>query len=127
MKIRGLLAGVVAILLLSGVTGAWAEGAKSRQVTVTGRVVDNTCLLGMGLKGEGHRECAIGCEKAGARSSLLDEKANVLYTLMADKPFVDPDAKLRDHLEGIVTIKGNLYEAPGGQKVLAIVEVQAAK
>jgi len=40
---------------------------------------------------------------------------------------VDPDAKLRDHLEGIVTIKGNLYEAPGGQKILAIVEVQAMK
>lgn len=127
MKISGRLVGVVAILLLGGVTGAWAEGAKSRQVTVTGRVVDNTCLLGMGLKGEGHLECAIGCEKAGARSSLLDEKANVLYTLMADKPFVDPNGKLRAHLEGIVTITGNLFEAPGGQKILAIGDVQAAK
>src|SRR5712664_1618466 len=119
MRIRGRLACVVAVLVLSGVTGAWAEGAKSRQVTVTGRVVDNTCFLGMGLKGEGHRECAIGCEKAGARSSLLDEKANVLYTLMADKPFVDPNTLIREHLERVVTVKGDLYEAPGGQKVLA--------
>src|SRR5881409_3875419 len=97
----------------------------TRPVTVTGRVVDNICMLGMGLKGEGHRECAIGCDKAGARMALLDEKANVLYTLMADKPFVDPNSQIREHLERIVTINGDLYEAPGGQKVLAIKEVQA--
>ncbi len=112
-------------VLALGAGPAWAQGAKSKPVTVTGRVVDNTCLLSMGAKGEGHLECAIGCEKAGARSSLLDEKANVLYILMADKPFVDPNAKLRAHLERVVTVKGDLYEGPGGQKVLAIVDVVA--
>ena len=127
MKTWCRLAGVVTVLVLIGTSGAWAQGAKFKEVTVTGRVVDNICWLGMGLKGEGHRECAIGCDKAGARMALLDEKANVLYTLMADKPFVDPTAKIREHLERIVTIKGNLYEAPGGQKVLAIVDVQAPK
>jgi hypothetical protein len=81
----------------------------------------------MGLKGEGHRECAIGCDQAGVRMALLDEKANVLYTLMADKPFVDPNDKIREHLERVVTIKGDLYDAPGGQKVLAIKEVQPAQ
>src|SRR6266446_7681596 len=49
------------------------------------------------------------------------------YTLMADKPFVDPNTQIRDHLERVVTIKGDLYEAPGGQKVLAIKEVQTAR
>lgn len=126
MKTWWRLAAIVGVLLL-GASGAWAQGAKFRQVTVTGRVVDNICMLGMGLKGEGHRECAIACDKAGVRMSLLDEKANVLYALMADKPVVDPNAKIREHLERIVTVKGNLYEAPGGQKVLAIVDVQAAK
>ena len=58
--------------------------------------------------------------------SALDEKANVLSTLMADKPFVDPNTQIRDHLERVVTIKGDLYEVPGGQKVLAIKEVQTA-
>jgi len=109
------------------VTGAAAQAAKGKPVTVTGRVVDNICMLGMGLKGEGHRECAMGCDKAGVRMALLDEKANVLYTLMADKPFVDPNTQIREHLERVVTIKGDLYEAPGGQKVLAIKEVQPAK
>ncbi len=121
------LSGAAVVLVLLGASGGWAQGAKFKQVTVTGRVVDNICMLGMGLKGEGHRECAIACDKAGVRMSLLDEKANVLYVLMADKPVVDPNAKIREHLEQIVTIKGNLYEAPGGQKVLAIVDVEPQK
>jgi hypothetical protein len=43
----------------------------------------------------------MGCDKAGVRMALLDEKANV-------------------------PIKGDLYNAPGGQKVLAIKEAQPA-
>lgn len=119
--------GLVVAVIMIGAGGAWAAGAKSKPVTVTGRVVDNICMLGMGLKGEGHRECAVGCDKAGVRMSLLDEKANVLYTLMADKPFVDPNTQIREHLERVVTVKGDLYEAPGGQRVLAIKEVQAPR
>src|SRR5215470_13894329 len=119
----GALAGTFVVVLA---TVAAAQAPKGKPATVTGRVVDNVCMLGMGLKGEGHRECAIGCDKAGARMALLDEKANVLYTLMADKPFADPNEKIREHLERVVTIKGDLYDAPGGQKVLAIKDVQPA-
>ena len=125
MKVWCRIMAVTVAVLALGTGSAWAQGAKSRAVTVTGRVVDNTCLLTMGLKGDGHRECAIDCDKAGARMSLLDEKANVLYTLMADKPLIDPNGKIREHFEGIVTITGDLYEAPGGQQILAIKEVRA--
>ena len=121
------VAALTVTLLVVVATGAAAQAPKGKPTTVTGRVVDNICMLGMGLKGESHRECAMGCDKAGVRMALLDEKANVLYTLMADKPFADPNEKIREHLERIVTIKGDLYEAPGGQKVLAIKEVQPAK
>ncbi len=120
----GALAGAIVILMAAG---AAAQSVKGKPVTVTGLVVDNVCMLTMGQKGEGHRECALGCDKAGVRMALLDEKANVLYTLMADTPFVDPNSLIREHLERVVTIKGDLYEAPGGQKVLAIKEVQAAR
>jgi hypothetical protein len=120
----GALAGAIVMLMAAG---AAAQSVKGKPVTVTGLVVDNVCMLTMGQKGEGHRECALGCDKAGVRMALLDEKANVLYTLMADKPFVDPNSLIREHLERVVTIKGDLYEAPGGQKVLAIKEVQAAR
>ena len=120
----GALAGTFLLLMA---TGAAAQAAKSKPVTVTGRVVDNICWLSMGQKGEGHRECAIGCDKAGVRMALLDEKANVLYTLMADKPFVDPNSQIREHLERVVTVKGDLFEVAGGQKILAIKEVQVAR
>ena len=59
--------------------------------------------------------------------ALLDEKANVLYTLMGDKPFVDPNSQIREHLERVVTVKGDLFEVAGGQKILAIKEVQTAR
>src|SRR5438876_12325228 len=119
----GILVGTFVLLMAAGVA---AQTASGKPVTVTGRIVDNVCMLTMGQKGEGHRECAIGCDKAGVRMSLLDEKANVLYALMADKPFVDPNTQIREHLERVVTIKGDLFDAPGGQKVLAIKEVQPA-
>ena len=80
------LSGAAVVLVLFGASGGWAQGAKFKQVTVTGRVVDNICMLGMGLKGDGHRDCAIACDKAGVRMSLLDEKANVLYALMPTSP-----------------------------------------
>ena len=120
----GALAGTFVLLMA---TGAAAQAAKSQPVTVTGRVVDNICWLSMGQKGEGHRECAIGCDKAGVRMALLDEKANVLYTLMGDKPFVDPNSQIREHPERVVTVKGDLFEVAGGQKILAIKEVQAGR
>jgi hypothetical protein len=126
MKVYGRIAGLVVVLVAAGTGMVWAQALKPKPVTVTGRVVDNICMLSMGQKGEGHRECAIGCDKAGVRMALLDEKANVLYTLMADKPFVDPNSQIREHLERVVTVTGDLYEAPGGQKVLAIKQVRVA-
>jgi hypothetical protein len=127
MRVWSRIGALAATLVIVAASGAAAQAPKGKPATVTGRVVDNICMLGMGLKGEGHRECAIGCDKAGVRMALLDEKANVLYTLMADKPFADPNEKIREHLERVVTIRGDLYEAPGGQKVLAIKEVQPAQ
>lgn len=124
-RYRGL--GLAVVIVMLGIGTARAQAVKPTSVVVTGRVVDNICMLGAGLKGELHRECAMGCDKAGVRMALLDEKANVLYTLIADKPFVDPNGRIREHLERLVTIKGDLYAAPGGQKVLAIKEVTIAQ
>lgn len=72
---RGGVLGLAVVILLVVAGEGWAQAAKSRP----GRVVDNICMLGAGLKGEQHRECAIACDKAGVRMALLDEKAIVLY------------------------------------------------
>lgn len=102
---------------------AWAA-EKGTPVTLTVRVVDAVCMLPMGQKGESHRECAIACDKAGVRASLLDEKANVMYAVMADGPLKDPNALLRAHLEREVKVKGDLYTGPGGLKIVAVKEVK---
>lgn len=57
---------------------------------------------------------------------LLDEKANVMYAVMADAPLKDPNARLREHLERVVTVKGDLFTGPGGLMVISVKEVQAA-
>jgi len=116
----GALAGTFVVVMAMGAT---AQAPKGKPATVTGRVVDNVCMLTMGQKGEGHRECAIGCDKAGVRMYLLDEKNNQMYAVMADAPFKDPNALIRPHLEQVVTVKGDLYEAHGGLKVIAVKEV----
>jgi len=115
---------VTVMVTLLGEGEALAQG-KGTPVTLTARVVDAVCLLLGGLKGDSHRECAIGCDKAGVRMYLLDEKANAMYAVMADAPFKDPNAPLRPHLEKVVTVKGDLYTGPGGLKVIAVKEVAA--
>ena len=120
---KTLLLTACAVVLLTA--PAWAQG-KSKPITLTARVVDAICMLPSGLKGDSHRECAIGCDKAGVRMYLLDEKANAMYAVMADAPFKDPNAPLREHLERVVTVKGDLFTGPGGLKVISVKEVQKA-
>ena len=127
MKVMWRIGLVAALSLAVPASPVWAQKLTGKPVTVTGRVVDNVCIFTAGLVGESHRECAIGCDKAGVRMSLLDEKGNVLYTVMADGPFKDPNAPLREHFERIVTVKGTLYMAPGGQRILAVQEVKTAQ
>ena len=54
--------GMATILLAWGFLATTAAPqAKSRPVAITGRIVDNICMLGAGLKGDEHRECAGEC------------------------------------------------------------------
>ncbi len=127
MMRRVVLVGVLLGLFVTlAASPGFAQG-KGTPITLTARVVDAVCLLGGGLKGDGHRECAIACDKAGVRMYLLDEKANVMYAAMADGPIKDPNGLLREHLEKVVTVKGDLYAGPGGLKVVAVKEVSAAR
>lgn len=126
MRRTELLVGSLLVMgLIPGLALAQGQGkpAAHSPVTVTARVVDAVCMLPAGLVGESHRECAIGCDKAGVRMYLMDEKANQMYAVMADAPFKDPNALIRPHLERVVTVKGDLYNAPGGFKVIAVKEV----
>ena len=122
-----LLVGAMGLLFGGVWFPATAAAAEGKPITVTARVVDAICMLGMGQKGDSHRECAIACDKAGVRMYLLDEKANVMYAAMADAPVKDPNTLLREYVERVVTVKGSLFEGPGGLKVIQVKEVQPAQ
>jgi hypothetical protein len=56
----GALAGTLVVVVA---TGAAAQAPKGKPATITGRVVDNICMLGMGLNEESRRECAMAATR----------------------------------------------------------------
>jgi hypothetical protein len=104
------------ILVNSSVAGEGKMGGT--EGSVTGRVVDPACYVGMGLKGESHKECAIGCAKAGQAFGILDESNSVLYQVLEGSPMADPNKLLWDHVEGVVTVKGMIFEKDGMKAIV---------
>jgi hypothetical protein len=107
---------VVGVFLLASSIIALAGEEKKmggKEATITGQVVDPACYIAMNLKGESHKQCAIACAKAGQAFGILDEKAGMLYQVIESAPGTDPNKLLWDHTEGMVTIKGMVFEKNG--------------
>jgi hypothetical protein len=64
--------------------GAANRGLTGRPVTVVGEVVDVSCYLQLGKRGEKHIPCGTDCIKNGAPIGVVDAK-NVLYMVMAEE------------------------------------------
>lgn len=112
LSLLGALAIGTIIFVSSSIAG---EGMKmgGTEGTVTGRVVDPACYIGMGLKGASHKECANACAKAGQAFGILDEKNGVLYQVLEGSPMADPNELLWDHTEEVVTVKGIIFQKDG--------------
>lgn len=83
-----------------------------KDVTVTGEVIDTACYLMGGKKGAAHAECAKACAKAGQDLGLLADDGKV-YFLAGEKPGVDPNIPLKDHIAKRVEVKGMLFDKFG--------------
>jgi hypothetical protein len=92
------------------------------EVTIKGTVIDPFCLLTMGMKGEGHRECAQRCAKAGMNLAIMDEQGKI-YPILQREPFTNPNNPVFDYVEKKVTVKGDLIES-GGVSYIMIKEVK---
>ncbi|MBI4313871.1 MAG: hypothetical protein HY594_03555 [Candidatus Omnitrophica bacterium] len=57
---------------------------KGKVATVTGEVVDVSCYLQLGKKGQGHIACGAGCIRNGMPIGLLTEK-NELYFVFPEE------------------------------------------
>lgn len=125
MRYFSILSVLAIAVFISAVVSLAGEGKKmgGTEGSVTGRVVDPACYVGMGLKGEAHKECAIGCAKAGQAFGILDEKNGVLYQVLEGSPMADPNKLLWDHAENVVTVKGMIFEKDG---LKAIVPTQVS-
>lgn len=110
-RILGLAA--VAALGLSVPARAQEHGpAAGRQATITGTVVDVSCLVGSGATGDQHRQCAQVCADAGLPLAILGSDGNV-YIPLAGAPGQGQNARLREHAEHRVTVSGRVIESRG--------------
>ena len=81
--------------------------------TLVGEVVDPACYLVNGAHGDGHKECATACAKAGQTLAILERKTNKLYLLVTDHPGDDPNKNVMDYIAQTVTVKGKAYSRGG--------------
>lgn len=91
--------------------------------TIVGEVVDPACYLVNGAHGDGHKECAAACAKAGQTLAILEKKTNKLYLLVTDHPGDDPNKSVVDYIAQTVTVKGKVYSR-GGVTGLMVVSVE---
>ena len=118
--VKSMILSVIVILLFAFSTVT--AGDKGKEVTIKGEVIDMSCYVSKGAKGEAHKACAEMCAKAGLPLGLLDEKGNV-YLAASDKDMEPGNSKLMGHEAHTVTVKGTLFEK-GGQKVIVIKSVE---
>ena len=107
---------LAAVALVAAATPALAQehaaAPAGRQATITGTVVDVSCLVGSGATGDAHRNCAQACADAGLPLAILSSDGNI-YMALASAPAQGTNARLREHAEHRVTVTGTVLESHG--------------
>jgi hypothetical protein len=102
--------------------------ASGKQATVTGEVVDVSCYLQLGKRGEAHVACGSKCIANGEPIGLVDDKDN-LYILFAEEhhPRRDGQVSLKESVGSLlaktITLTGMATESKGYRALF----VQAAE
>ena len=95
---------------------AWLK--KGHAVTLTGEVVDLSCYLQLGKKGEAHKACGAKCVGNGEPAGLLT-KAGKVYMLMAEQHHPRRDgqvslaAEMASQRGQTITVSGMLVKNGG--------------
>ena len=97
-------------LMLASVVGLAALGLAQHQhggkaVTVTGEVVDLSCYLTHGAKGESHAKCATACINKGLPMGILT-KDGKLFVFLEDHANADAYQQLKKFAAKTVTVTG---------------------
>ncbi len=102
-----------------------------KAVTVTGEVVDLSCYIQLGKRGEGHKACGTKCVTNGAPVGIVT-KENKVYMLVAEQHHPRRDGQLgfakeyAGKMATTITVSGMLSEY-GGIPTIFVEAPTAAK
>jgi hypothetical protein len=129
-RIINVVAGTFVAVLFTAPTAAAQQmqmkAPASKEVTVTGTVVDVSCKFGQGLTGEDHRMCSQVCSDRGIPLAILTADGKLYIPVSASMPGDAQNDKLKEFAERKVTVKGKAFEA-GGAQAIQIASVVAAR
>ena len=109
----------VSLMVSVGLSRIYAAEA----VTIKGEIIDTYCYALMGAKGEGHRQCAIDCIKAGIPAGILEDGTNKVYVLLPNKDKSGLPKGVMDKIGRTATITGKVY-ASGGSQFLTVESIK---
>jgi hypothetical protein len=123
---RALAIASAALLLVSALRAAAEEPPKGipggQIVELHGEVVELSCYLRDGSRGEGHRACAQVCLKNGGQLAIVEDDSGALYPLAGSTPASDPSASARQLVAAHVVVRGQVFER-AGSRVLVVEEI----
>lgn len=97
----------------------------SKQVTITGTVVDVSCKFGQGLTGADHKMCAEVCSDRGLPLAVLGDDGKLYIPASPAMPGDPQNAQLKPFAERRVRISGKAFAA-GGALAIQITSIAAA-
>ncbi|MDX1623586.1 MAG: hypothetical protein R3199_06365 [Gemmatimonadota bacterium] len=90
---------------------AYETVVDAREGEIVGQVVDVSCYLAQGLKGDSHRQCAEVCaNQLGIPLNILDDDGNLWQLVDDDMPGHDQNPTVVQFAEQRVRAKGKLIE-----------------
>jgi hypothetical protein len=101
-----------------------ASSDGSREVVVTGEVVETACFVMAGRKGSLHRQCATACARAGQPLGILEDGTGTLHVAVFDRTESTPDNPLVALIADRVEVRGTAIER-GGVSAIAVKRVRS--
>lgn len=118
-----LILSLAALLTVGLVYAQKKEEAKAaaKTASVTGEVVDLKCLIGMNMKGESHKQCAMSCAKAGHALAILEGEGEkeMIYMPVGQIGDKSINELLKEKAGSKVTIEGEVVKKGGSTFLVA--------
>lgn len=114
IKSKGKLFGLV---LTMGLFMFSFNGFAQSNETIKGEVLDMSCYVTKGAKGQGHKKCAQACLDKGLPAGILSKSGKV-YLLVEDHNASDAYEKAIEHAAEDVEITGKIVDKNGVQALV---------